>query len=63
MCTCYGKAIPYPIGPVYHNAIETNMEADVCMPEVESSRLLFFLTTSNVISVTIAVHSLAREDH
>ena len=63
MCTCYGTAIPYPIGPVYHTAIETNMEADVCMPGVESSRLLFFLTARNVISVTIAVHSPTREDH
>ena len=56
MCTCYGTAIPYPIGPVYHTAIENNMEADVCMPGVESSRLLFFLTARNAISITIAVH-------
>ena len=35
--------------------IETNMEADVCIPEVESSRLLCFFTARNVISVTTAV--------
>ena len=53
MFTCYGTAIPYPIR--YHTAIEKNMEGDVCMPGVESSRLLFFLTARNVTSVTIAV--------
>ena len=48
MFTCYGTAIPYPIGPVYHTTIETNMEADICMPGVESNRLLFFLTVCNL---------------
>ena len=56
MCTCYGTAIPYLKGPVYHTAIETNMEADVCMPGVESSRFLLFLTARNFISITTAVH-------
>ena len=56
MCTCYGTAIPYPKGPIYHTAIETNMEADFCMPGVKSSRSLVFLTAKNFISITTPVH-------